>query len=111
MDGLIIKKKWLDLIVSGKKTIEIRGSNTKKQNETIYLLESRTHRVVATAVISSAYPISYSNWADERDKHCVYITYADLRKRYKTPYAYEPDKACTPTCKYYKTCIHSVHKK
>ncbi len=27
MDGLIIKKKWLDLIVSGKKTIEIRGSN------------------------------------------------------------------------------------
>lgn len=81
MDGLIIKKKWLDLIVSGKKTIEIRGSNTKKQNETIYLLESRTHRVVATAVISSAYPISYSNWADERDKHCVYITYADLRKR------------------------------
>lgn len=38
MDGMIIKKKWLDLIVSGKKTVEIRGSNTKKQNETIYLL-------------------------------------------------------------------------
>lgn len=88
MDGLIIKKKWLDLIVSGKKTIEIRGSNTKKQNETIYLLESGTHRVTATAVISFTYPISYSNWADERDKHCVYITYADLRKRYKTPYAW-----------------------
>lgn len=88
MDGLIIKKKWLNLIVSGKKTIEIRGSNTKKQNETIYLLESGTHRVVATAVISSTYPISYSNWTDERDKHCVYITYADLRKRYKTPYAW-----------------------
>lgn len=47
MDGLIIKKKWLDLIVSGIKTIEIRGSNTQKQNETIYLLESGTHRVVA----------------------------------------------------------------
>ena len=88
MDGLIIKKKWLNLIVSGKKTIEIRGSNTKKQNETIYLLESGTHRVVATAVISSTYPISYSNWTDERDKHCVYITYADIRKRYKTPYAW-----------------------
>ena len=88
MDGLIIKKKWLDLIVSGKKTIEIRGSNTKKQNETIYLLESGTHRVVATAVISSTYPISYSNWTDEIDKHCVYITYADIRKRYKTPYAW-----------------------
>lgn len=31
MYGLIIKKKWLDLIVSGKKVIEIRGSDTKRQ--------------------------------------------------------------------------------
>lgn len=44
MDGLIIKKKWLDLIVDGKKTIEIRGSDTNKQNETIYLLVSMTER-------------------------------------------------------------------
>ena len=29
MDGLIVKKRWLNLILSGKKTIEIRGSNTK----------------------------------------------------------------------------------
>ena len=35
MDGLIIKKKWLDLIVNDKKTIEIRGSDTKKQGEKI----------------------------------------------------------------------------
>ena len=32
MYGLIIKKKWLDLIVSGKKVIEIRGSDTKRQS-------------------------------------------------------------------------------
>ena len=31
MYGLIIKKKWLDLIVSGKKVIEIKGSDTKSQ--------------------------------------------------------------------------------
>lgn len=49
MDGLIIKKKWLDLIVNDKKTIEIRGSDTKKQGEKIYLLESGTHKVTATA--------------------------------------------------------------
>lgn len=30
MDGLIIKKEWLDLILSGKKTLEIRGHDTKK---------------------------------------------------------------------------------
>lgn len=88
MNGLIIKKKWLNLIVSGKKTIEIRGNNTQRQNETIYLLESGTHRVVATAIISSTYPISCSDWAEERDKHCVDISYTDLKKRYKTPYAW-----------------------
>lgn len=88
MDGLIIKKKWLDLIISGKKTIEIRGSNTKNQNETIYLLESGTHRVVATAVISSTYPVSCSDWPEERDRHCVNASYAELKKRYKTPYAW-----------------------
>lgn len=88
VDGLIIKKKWLDLIVSGKKTIEIRSCNTQKQNETIYLLESGTHRVVATAGISSTHPISCSDWSEERDKHCVDISYAELKKRYKTPYAW-----------------------
>lgn len=88
MDGLIIKKKWLDLIISGKKTIEIRGSNTKKQNETIYLLESGTHRVVATAAISDTYPILCSDWSEERGKHCVDASYAELKKRYKTPYAW-----------------------
>lgn len=40
MDGLIIKKQWLDLILSGEKTLEIRGHDTKKLNEPIYLLES-----------------------------------------------------------------------
>lgn len=44
MDGLIIKKKWLDLILSGKKTLEIRGHDTHKLGETIYLLESGSHR-------------------------------------------------------------------
>lgn len=67
MDGLIIKKKWLDLIVDGKKTIEIRGIDTNKQNETIYLLESGTHRVVATVVISATHPISCSDWSEEKN--------------------------------------------
>lgn len=45
MDGLIIKKKWLDLILSGKKTLEIRGCSTKKTGVPIYLLESGSKRV------------------------------------------------------------------
>lgn len=31
MYGLIIKKKWLDLIMSGQKTLEIRGSRTSHE--------------------------------------------------------------------------------
>lgn len=88
MDGLIVKKRWLDLIISGKKTIEIRGSNTKKTGEKIYLLESITHKVRAECVIETTYPISCSDWSEERNKHCVDVSYADLKRRYKTPYAW-----------------------
>lgn len=31
MDGLIIKEKWLRLILSGLKSWEIRGSRTKRE--------------------------------------------------------------------------------
>lgn len=57
MDGLIVKKRWLNLILSGKKTIEIRGSNTKKIGQPIYLLESGTNLVKGTCIIDSTYPI------------------------------------------------------
>jgi len=57
MDGLIIKHKWLDLILKGQKTIEVRGSDTKKQGEMIYLLESRTSKVVGTCKIAATYPM------------------------------------------------------
>lgn len=88
MDGLIIKKKWLDLIVSGEKTIEIRGSDTKKIDQKIYLLESGTGRVQAECVIRATYPISCSDWCEEIDRHCVDIPYSELIKRYKNPYAW-----------------------
>ena len=89
MDGLIIKRQWLDLILSGKKTLEIRSSDTKKVGEAIYLLESGTHRVRGKCRICSTHPISCSNWSEEYKKHCVDITYAELKKIYKSPYAWE----------------------
>ena len=89
MDGLIIKGQWLDLILSGKKTLEIRGSDTKKVGEAIYLLESGTHRVRGKCRIYSTHPISCSNWSEEYEKHCVDIAYAELKKIYKNPHAWE----------------------
>ena len=89
MDGLIIKKEWLDLILSGKKTLEIRGCDTKKIEQKIYLLESGTHRVRGTCKIFTTYPISCSDWCEEYEKHCVDISYSELKKIYKNPTAWE----------------------
>lgn len=89
MDGLIIKKEWIDLILSGNKTIEVRGHCTSKIRVPIYLLESGTHRVRGTCMIQTVYPISCSDWSTERENHCVDISYHKLKKRYKTPYAWK----------------------
>lgn len=88
MDGLIIKKEWLDLIVEGKKTIEVRGNSTGKTDEHIYLLESGSHLIRATCRIEGCYPISCSDWSEERENHCINIPYADIKKRYKNPTAW-----------------------
>lgn len=80
MDGLIIKKKWLDLILSGKKTLEIRGCSTKKTGVPIYLLESGSRRVRGTCIIQSAYPISCSDWSEEQENHCVDLSYRELKE-------------------------------
>ncbi len=47
MKGLIIKPKWADLILSGDKTIEIRGSRTKIRGE-IGIIKSGSKKVFGT---------------------------------------------------------------
>lgn len=49
MDGLIVKPKWARLIVSGKKTMEIRGHRTSKYYEPFYILESGTNMAIGIA--------------------------------------------------------------
>ena len=98
MYGLIIKKKWLELILNGKKNLEIRGSDTKHINEPIALIESGSGLVIGTAVISGTFPLYGSNKAwfencweqlknynDTKNKNChmVQISYDELLKRYK----------------------------
>lgn len=48
---LIVKKPWIDLIVSGDKTMEVRGGRTKKVGQTIMLMASKTDYIIATAKI------------------------------------------------------------
>lgn len=90
MDGLVIKKKWIDLILSGKKTLEIRGSDTYKVGQIIYLLESGSHRVRGTCKIAESFPICASpHWNQEKNRHCVDVPWENVIKRYKVPYAWE----------------------
>ena len=55
MDGLIVKKEWLELILSGKKTWEIRGSRTNKRGR-IALIESGSGLIVGTCEIVECWP-------------------------------------------------------
>lgn len=89
MDGLIMKKKWLDLILSGKKTLEIRGHDTHKIEQTIYLLESGTQRIRGTCKIVSSKLITCQNWDNIKGSAGLDISMAQLNKRYHTAYAWE----------------------
>lgn len=89
MDGLIIKKEWLDLILCGKKTLEIRGHDTKKINQSIYLLESGSHKVRAICKIKRSTLMTYQNWDEYKEQTCLDLSFIGLNKWYHTAYAWE----------------------
>lgn len=88
MYGLIIKKKWLDLIMSGKKTLEIRGNKTSHVGEEIALLESGSQKIRGFCTIKEVTALDKGKWEAHRDRHCVDVPWENLIKRYKTPYAW-----------------------
>ena len=88
MYGLIIKKKWLDLIMSGKKTLEIRGCRTSHVGEEIALLESGSQKIRGFGTIKEVMDLDKGKWEVHRDRHCVDVPWENLIKRYKTPYAW-----------------------
>lgn len=88
MYGLIIKKRWLDLIMSGKKTLEIRGCRTSHVGEEIALLESGSQKIRGFCTIKEVMDLDKGKWEVHRDRHCVDVPWENLIKRYKTPYAW-----------------------
>lgn len=69
--------------------MEIRGHDTHKLGEPIYLLESGSHRVRGTCKITGTVPITEKNWDKLRNRHCVDISFQELSKRYHAAYAWE----------------------
>lgn len=88
MHGLIIKEIPLKRIIRGVKTLEIRGSNTHRTGETIYLIESGTHKIRGTCKIKETIPITKEYWENNRKFHCVNRTYEEICYIYATPYAW-----------------------
>jgi len=85
MKGLIIKPKWANLILDGKKTIEVRGSKTNIRG-TIGIIESGSKKVFGTANLLRCSEMTYSSFIECRDEHKLEITYTELLKIYPKPY-------------------------
>jgi len=100
MDGLIIKKKWLDLILDGDKEIEIRGHNTKKRG-VIALIESGTGMIKGEVELFNSTPFSekiqglYSmHWLTDHQIHHLgyknpHAWWMEFPVKYENPIPYD----------------------
>lgn len=86
MDCLIIKKKFLDKIIQGKKVWEIRGSQTLKRG-IIGLIESGSGKVIATAQLVNCHgPFLIEELKQHNDKTQIEN---EFNVKYKKIYAWE----------------------
>lgn len=107
MDGLIIKKRWLDLILSGVKRAEIRGHipHSHKGVE-IALIESGSGMIKGTTTIHSVTRCWQDGWFEKTQKfHQIPIEEINMVK-YKKIYAWWMTK---PTV--FVKPIPYIHKK
>lgn len=91
MNGLLIKEEWLEKILRGEKTWEIRGARTKIRSP-IALIKSKSGHIFGTCnVIDVVGPLSKAELERTVGKHRIPL--ADLRKglRYEKPYAWVLD--------------------
>lgn len=70
MKALIIKQPWIDYILKGDKTWEIRGSNTKIRGE-IELIQSGSGLVVGKCNLVDCIELSLDDYQDSRSKHRI----------------------------------------
>lgn len=71
MDGLIIKSPYTEWILSGEKSIELRGTNTNKRGR-IAIIESGTKLIVGTVEIVDTMLIqTVDQYEKLRPRHCV----------------------------------------
>jgi hypothetical protein len=81
MKGLIIRDPWIDLILDGLKTWEIRGNDTKHRGHT-ELIKSGTGMIHGSANLVSTKELSLINLYRNSDKHgiqdCSVVKYTNI---------------------------------
>lgn len=87
MNILIIMPEWVEKIFKFNKDWEIRGSDTKKRGW-IKIAASKTGCVYGEVFLAQSIPLTRNLWNGNMEKHQVGITWDELVKRYKKPYAW-----------------------
>lgn len=87
MKGLIIKPYWADLILSGSKTLEIRGSNTNIRGD-VGIIKSKSSCVFGSAELYDSKFLSREDFEELRCFHKIDITYDELLKVYPRPHGW-----------------------
>ena len=76
--ALVVEGEWLNLILQGHKTWEIRGTPTKKR-QVIQLARSGSGLLLGQARITDCLRIDLDDMAKHNDKHCMcYHTYPKI---------------------------------
>jgi len=70
MDGLLIKEPWIDYILEGKKSWEIRGCTTSKRG-TITLIKSKSGCIFGTVDLVDCVLLTHEEYRKSVDKHMV----------------------------------------
>lgn len=68
--GLIVEQRWLDLILSGEKVLEIRGTNTLKRG-LVGLIKSGSNHVFGEVEIVNTFTIDRDAFHLYYQEHCV----------------------------------------
>lgn len=102
MKGLIIKSKWADLILTGKKIIEIRGSRTNIRGK-IGIIKSGSKKVYGTVELIDCVALDEELYEAWKNKH--HVPYSFQALPYQKPYAW-----CLANANPYSNPIEYTHK-
>lgn len=84
---LVVKKKWGNEIFRCGKDWEIRGCSTKKRG-IVRIAVSGTGLVIGEVTLCNVLPLTREIWETNKKHHHVNMTWDELIKIYKKPYAW-----------------------